>query len=625
MPKNLKDVILEMKNKTETGIGFISRDNYVSFTYNEVYEHILKMSSFLLNAGVKKGDSVIFQIKETKEFIFAFWACILNDYIAIPIERITNKASMNLLNNIYIKQNFHIVYDTYERYLEQFENKICINKYEECSPCKINLSAGAKQIAYIQYSSGSTGIPKGVVLTHENILCNVKAIINKVHISNKDIGLSWLPLSHDMGLIGFHIIPSIIYADHYLMETKLFMTNPQKWIELIDKYHITLTGAPNFALEFISNYFEKSKESIKTYSFDSLRIIFNGAESISTKTIMHFYNVFNDLNLHSNVIYPVYGLTEATLAVTFPEENSPLETAYIDVNNIKIGEKVELLEKSNHSEVVSVGSPLEGNEVTIRNDEYAVLEDLSLGHVCISGGSVAEKYIIDDTYIPTSDYSFFDTGDIGYLNKNNLYIIGRENEIVINGKNYYLIDAEAIIKKVFKENNIYSESYLIPIYENNDIDLTLFINAKYSLEIIHVVECAKSEVYSEVGIKIKKALFIDEIPHTNSGKVKRLELRSNYINKLYTNKCIKLYSAHELEQLDDDKHIILDLFQQNFGFKPEPEDLLTNYEIDSIDFYVYLGQIEEYLKLNFDMDQIWDCNSINEICEKLLLIKQQTE
>ena len=124
---------------------------------------------------------------------------------------------------------------------------------------------------------------------------------------------------------------------------------------------------------------------------------------------------------------------------------------------------------------------------------------------------------------------------------------------------------------------------------------------------------------------VKKALFIDEIPHTNSGKVKRLELRSNYINKLYTNKCIKLYSAHELEQLDDDKHIILDLFQQNFGFKPEPEDLLTNYEIDSIDFYVYLGQIEEYLKLNFDMDQIWDCNSINEICEKLLLIKQQTE
>ena len=454
MPKNLKDVILEMKNKTETGIGFISRDNYVSFTYNEVYEHILKMSAFLLNAGVKKGDSVIFQIKETKEFILAFWACILNDYIAIPIERITNKASMNLLNNIYIKQNFHIVYDTYERYLEQFENKICINKYEECSPCKINLSAGAKQIAYIQYSSGSTGIPKGVVLTHENILCNVKAIINKVHISNKDIGLSWLPLSHDMGLIGFHIIPSIIYADHYLMETKLFMTNPQKWIELIDKYHITLTGAPNFALEFISNYFEKSKESIKTYSFDSLRIIFNGAESISTKTIMHFYNVFNDLNLHSNVIYPVYGLTEATLAVTFPEENSPLETAYIDVNNIKIGEKVELLEKSNHSEVVSVGSPLEGNEVTIRNDEYAVLEDLSLGHVCISGGSVAEKYIIDEYNTKVSNTTYIAYGS--YLEKS-LCLPEKYDDWIksksISTNGYYLI-----VGRFVPENNYEFES-----------------------------------------------------------------------------------------------------------------------------------------------------------------------
>ena len=623
MCKNLKDVILNMKNKTETGIGFISSDNYVYFPYNEVYKHILKMSSFLLNAGIRKGDNVIFQVKETKEFIFAFWACILNDFIAIPIERVNNKANMNLLRNIYNEQNSYIIYDTFERYLEQFDNKICINEYEQYNMCKINQLVDVKQIAYIQYSSGSTGIPKGVVLTHENILCNVKAIINKVHISCEDTGLSWLPLSHDMGLIGFHIIPSMIYADHYLMATKLFMTNPKMWIKLIDKYQITLTGAPNFALEFISNYFEKSKECLKKYSLESLRIIFNGAESISTNTIIHFYKVFDDLKICKNVIYPVYGLTEATLAVTFPKEKSPLETVFIDINNIKIGEKVDLLEKDRYSEIVCVGSPLEGNEVTIRNDEYDVLEELTLGHICISGVSVAEKYIIGDTYIPTSDHSFFDTGDIGFFNKNNLYVIGRENEIIINGKNYYLIDAEAVIKNVFKDCNIYSESYLIPIYENRNIDLTLFIKGKYSLEIIHKVEYARNKVYSEVGIKIKNVLFIDDIPYTNTGKVKRLELRSNYANNSYSNKCIKLYTPHELEQLDDDKHIILDLFQQNFGFKPELDDLLINYELASIDFYVYLGQIEECFKINFDMDQIWDCNSVNEIYEKVLIIKQQ--
>ena len=127
MCKNLKDVILNMKNKTETGIGFISSDNYVYFPYNEVYKHILKMSSFLLNAGIRKGDNVIFQVKETKEFIFAFWACILNDFIAIPIERVNNKANMNLLRNIYNEHNSYIIYDTFERYLEQFDNKICIN------------------------------------------------------------------------------------------------------------------------------------------------------------------------------------------------------------------------------------------------------------------------------------------------------------------------------------------------------------------------------------------------------------------------------------------------------------------------------------------------------------------
>ena len=620
MSINLKEIVINMKGKTDTGIGIVGVDGAeLFFTYDEVYIRILKMLSKLLMSGIKPGDTVIFQIGELKEFVVAFWACIIGDMIPVPIDVVNNKGLMNLLLKISSADSSYVIYDD-EHSLSDIKNKICISSYMNCEAASFLATIEENQIAYIQYSSGSTGIPKGVVLTHENIITNAEAIIKKVGISVNDIGLSWLPLSHDMGLIGFHIIPAYLHANHYLMPTRLFITKPEMWVYLIDKYAVTLTGAPNFALEHIIKRFEKMNAILKDYTLASLRILFNGSESISASTINRFYDFFEKKNIGRQVVYPVYGLTEATLAVAFPEEHSPIETAYIDVNLIKVGEPVCFGDENRHAEIVSVGSPLDGVVVTIRNDNYDLLDDMIYGRVCVSGKSVANHYAIDNHLVPINNHEFLDTGDIGYFHNNKLYIIGRENEIVINGKNFYLSDAEAIINSAFKKEGFDSDAYLVPLHDNRNTEIVLMIDSQYSLKLMRALERAKGDIFAETGMAIHSVLFVDEIPYTNTGKVKRLEMRRNCATDKYPNKRISLYHANEINSINDTEHIVIDLFQQVFGFRPQWNDMLINYELNSIDLYVFLAQIEECINAHIEINQVWSCNTLRDLYDRILSV-----
>lgn len=613
MSVDLKSIVINMKGKTDTGIGFVLDDGgELFFTYDEVYGCILKMLSKLLASGIERGDTVIFQIGELKEFVFAFWACIIGDMIPVPIDKVSNKGLMNLLCRISSADSSYVIYDD-DCSLSDIKNKICICSYMNCETAQFSTTTEENQIAYIQYSSGSTGTPKGVVLTHENIIANTEAIIKKVGISVDDIGLSWLPLTHDMGLIGFHIIPAYLHANHYLMPTRSFIIKPEMWIHLIDKYAVTLTGAPNFALEHIVKRFEKTKTISDDYSLASLRILFNGSESISVDAINRFYDFFGKKNMGRRVVYPVYGLTEATLAVAFPEEHSPIEIAYIDVNLIKVGERVCFGDENRHAAIVSVGKPLDGVVVTIRNDNYDLLGNLIYGHICVSGKSVASHYVVDNQLVPINNHEFLDTGDIGFYSNDKLYIIGRENEIVINGKNFYLSDAEAIIKNAFKQQGVDSDAFLVPLYDARNTEIVLMINGQYSLAVMQVLERTKGTVFSETAMSIHSVLFVSEIPYTNSGKVKRLEMRCNCATNSYPNNRINLYHANELDSLNDTEHIVIDLFQQTFGFRPHWNDNLINYELNSIDLYIFLAQIEECINAHVEINQVWSCNTLRDL------------
>lgn len=625
---NLKDIVYGMKNRKQKGIGFISsRDEYEFIIYHTLYENILKMSARLRDAGIQKNQKVIFQLNGLQEFVYAFWACIINDMIAIPMGRITNKESLNRLAKICSDTECTIIYDEEESCLANFENVVCVRDYAnyDCVEFDVENDFKEDKIAFVQYSSGSTGNPKGVVLSHENIICNANAIIEKLHIADIDQSLSWLPLSHDMGLIGFHIVPVFLYANHYIMSTQLFLTKPVKWIEYIEQYKITMTGTPNFALDNISAIFDRSPALKNKYNLSSLRIILNGSEAISVSTVKYFNKTFENAKIRENVVFPVYGLTEGTLAVAFPEVNSEIQTTCIDVNNIQVGKSVCFCKDKMGAELVSVGSSLACSKITIRNDQYEILGDSVAGHVCIEGGNVAKEYIIGNEFVPTSEYDFLDTGDIGYFHNGNLYIIGRENEFVLNGRNFYLSDAESIVRKVFNEFGLSIEICLIPIYDGKIYNLILFVKNSYSIKVMRAIERTKVDVYAETGIAIDGVMFVDDIPYTISRKIKRLEIRSNYANEVYENKCIKLYSAQEIEMYDDIQHIIMDIFQKSFGFKPDWNDKLSDFQIASLEFYMYLGEIEECLEVYFEMDQMWDCTNLAEFYERMKKLKEDSK
>jgi acyl-CoA synthetase (AMP-forming)/AMP-acid ligase II len=220
-------------------------------------------------------------------------------------------------------------------------------------------------VAFIQFSSGSTSEPKGVILTHRNLTANIGAIAAGIGARPDDASLSWMPLTHDMGLIGFHLTPLFEGVDHWLMPTALFVRRPGLWPAKVSEHRVSVTCSPNFGYM----HYLKSHDAAKVAQLDlsPVRIIFNGAEPIAADLCRDFLAALAPAGLAPNVMFPVYGLAEASLAVTFPAVGAPLAVETLARGALGPGDVVRAVDASADDavELVRVGRPVSGCELRI--------------------------------------------------------------------------------------------------------------------------------------------------------------------------------------------------------------------------------------------------------------------
>lgn len=547
---NVGEILLELSEESEKGIVFIDLQEKDTFeSYGSLCKEALLTLHKLQEKGLKPGDKLIFQIDNNKLFLTAFWACITGGIIPVPLPLSENNEQMQRLQKVWNSlERPHILAEHSNKLTDSMKKVETEGSetYESINKCKIILDSDIQSseiglaypakpddIALIQFSSGSTGEPKGVVLTHSNIISNVTSMIAALKLTANDSCLSWLPLTHDMGLIGTHLIPVFINLNQFVMKTVDFIQQPVQWLVKVQEYKATYTAGPNFSLMHFLNHFKA--EAAENWDLSCLNTILNGSEPISAELSNKFLSVMAKYKLKSSAMLPVYGLAEAGLAVTFPTVGKGLSSITVDRSLINIGSKIRKIDdpqNANSITFVDLGYPLSCINLRICSDNNDILTDSEVGHIQIKGTSVTSGYYNNraETEKIITDDGWLDTGDLGFVSEGRLYITGRAKDVIfVNGQNYYAYDMERVILGYMK--GTVEEVAACGLYDNKTEKETIIIFVKYKGIIDIFIEISKlirKFLKAKMGLDADYIIPVNSIPKTESNKIQRFRLLEQY-------------------------------------------------------------------------------------------------
>ena len=579
--KTLKDALIRSGMDKDVGITFINgKDNSKIESYSELLNNAKKILGYLRTHNINKGDKLVFQIQDNYNFINVFWACILGGIIAVPIVVDVKKEFINKFFQVRNKLGYCYVICSDKRKDQLVEFGIEKNYIQNQSEVFFIDEAAAldydeeaiddveifpDDIAFIQFSSGSTGNPKGVILTHKNLVTNVEAIIKGVKMTREDRTVYWLPLTHDMGIIGCHISLVFITGNQYIMPTKLFISNPILWLKKITEYKSTMLAVSDFSLHFILSAIKNKEVDI---DLSSVRFILNGAEPISVKGCKAFFNVMKNYNLNEDTLFCAYGMAEATLAISLPDLGEGLQYVSIDRKSLKIGQKVTFISESSPFAALYAkeGKAVDNVEIRICDENDVIVDDSVFGHIQIKGQSVSNGYFNEEDCVNSkTEDGWFRTGDIGFFSDGKLVVVGRNKEVVIiNGYNYFSDDLERIangIPEIRRGKIVVTDVY---DKENGKDRIAAFIVYKNELDKFCELANALNALYrKEIGINLDYVIPIDAISKTSSGKVIRYNLRNNFENGEYDDLIMKMNNGDntDIDQTLSKENIIKQLIK----------------------------------------------------------------
>jgi acyl-CoA synthetase (AMP-forming)/AMP-acid ligase II/acyl carrier protein len=517
-------------------------------SYGELYERALGILWHLQRVGARRGDKLILFLSNNEQFIDVFWAAILGGIVPVPVALGISDEHRHKLLRIARRLGSPYIY-TERRALERigafaaqanetqlFEGlhrrAFLVDDLDDISRAGSVQRVSAADTAFIQFSSGSTSEPKGVVLSHGNILANCYGATEAAGFTANDVSLSWMPLTHDMGLIGFHFVMFANRVHTHLMPTELFIRRPLLWLDFAARVRATILCAPNFGYKhYLKVLGERPVEGL---DLSAVRLIFNGAEPISVELCEEFLTRLAPAKLARNAMYPVYGLAEASLAVSFPPVGAPLHTITLNRHRMNAGDPVELVPPTDRDAIrlISEGRAIPYCRVRIADDADRELPEGRIGHVHMTGDNVTRGYYQDpqaNAAAFTAD-GWLRTGDLGLMHGGELYVCGRSKEIIfVNGQNYYPHDLEAIAQRApGLELGKVVAAGVRP--RGADVEqLVVFVLHRAGMEEFLPLATRVARLINEqTGLEVAEVVPVKRIPKTTSGKIQRHLLEESY-------------------------------------------------------------------------------------------------
>lgn len=533
-----------------------------SITFYELDRQARAIGAYLRRWGMA-GERALLLYQSGIEYMAAFFGCLYAGTIAVPLYPPKMNRKMERIKTI-IKDSGAVAILSTEQLMQKCKkmlmdemdndeihwidtDNISLDMAEKWSFPEINEDT----IAFLQYTSGSTSNPKGVMVSHKNLIHNEKVISISISSNEKDVIVNWLPLYHDMGLIGNVLKAVYIGATSIIMSPNDFLQKPIRWLKTITRYKASISGGPNFAYNLcISNISDEEKEEL---DLSSWTIAFNGAEPISSETLLRFYEKFKDCGLSKTAIYPCYGLAEATLFVSGGNRGQQYSEITVDGEKLKENIVCEVDVTSPVAKtLVGCGQPRGGQKVIIVCPETRKeCPDGTVGEIWIKGDSVGKGYwnmseksneIFGSYTSDTNDGPFLRTGDLGFIKNSVLYITGRHKDlIIIRGQNHYPQDIEETATKSHPLLISGAAAAFSVEYEGEE-KLIIVAELKHDFKSVYkkrgdelveeILDSIRTNVSEEHQVQVNSIALIKtgSILKTSSGKIQRQACKNAYLN-----------------------------------------------------------------------------------------------
>jgi fatty-acyl-CoA synthase len=525
------------------GFTFVGRDREERFfAYEALESEAWRRAAFLQERGLKKGDRAALVIAEPEDFVLSFLGCAVAGVVPVPVYP---RASFKNADG-YVEILAHVVRTSGARAVLCMEgNRDVVERIGEhgaapehvlavesaftgTAPSFSTPTIDERDLCFLQFTSGSTNKPKGVTVTHRNLVANASAFLGPHGLdrNDDDKGVSWLPLFHDMGLIGFVLGTLVKDIPVVLLPTETFARSPGLWLETITKHRGTITYAPNFAYQLVTK--RVKDKQLEELELSSVRVAGCGAEPIRAATLKEFAQKFAPAGFRSTAFLPSYGMAESTLAITFHPVGTEMVVDVVDAEAMKDG-VARPADASTRTplEVVSCGVGFPEHEVRVVDEQGQPLPERRVGQVIARGPSVTEGYFenAEATAEALKD-GWLQTGDLGYVADGNLYICGRLKDlIIIRGANHYPQDLE------------WSVGDLEGVRRGNVVAFSVMRDGTEELVIAAEANRADAErLRTEVARKIQQEFglspahvaicAVGALPKTSSGKAQRRKTKA---------------------------------------------------------------------------------------------------
>ncbi len=563
----LVEAVKELAHKTDKGFDFVRADGTERFcSFHTIDEEAARRGAHLAAKGVKKGDRVALVIPDPDEFVLTFLGAIYAGGVPVPmypqlsfknvesyhdtVAHITNASGAELL----------VTTQATRQYVEpvlprapKLREVLDVTALHAPAPGALDVKVQPEDLCFMQFTSGSTSRPKGVMVTHGNLSANSEAFM--IHGLGKDSsvdkGVSWLPLFHDMGLIGFVIGPLFTDIPVVFLPTASFVRSPRIWLDTIHKHRGSITYAPNFAYQLVAKRLKE--KDVTGLDLSCMRITGCGAEPIQSKTLRDFTERLAPAGFDPKSFIPSYGMAEATLAITFAKHGTGFHTDRVESASLQKGtaapSKGDDPEDAMTQELVACGFPFPGHEVAVIDEHGKRLGERQVGQIVTRGPSITQGYFQEPELTaqafkklgaePEGEV-WLHTGDLGYIAGGEIFICGRVKDIIIiRGRNFYPSDIEWVASELpgVRRGNVVAFGVTVDAEGRHVEDGTgeeqLVVCAEaHSSDAAALVQDIQKAVTDQIGIAVWKVEIVPQgsLPRTSSGKPQRRKTKQMFLD-----------------------------------------------------------------------------------------------
>jgi fatty-acyl-CoA synthase len=540
----------------------------VSLTFGELLTGAERVAANLARRAIGRGDTVALMLPTSRDFFLAFAGTLLAGATPVPIyppfradrvaeyaERqsaILANAGARLLVTFREAASVANLLKPLVPSLEGVATAEALAQSRFAAPLGPQLHSRGDDLALLQYTSGSTGNPKGVMLTHANLLANVRAIGEALGLRNDDVGVSWLPLYHDMGLIGAWLMPLYFGLPVVVLSPLAFLSRPARWLRAFHRYRGTIGAAPNFAYELAAA--KISDEEIQGLDLSAWRAALNGAEPVLPATLDRFASRFSSCGFRRETLLPVYGLAEASLAVTIPPVSRGPRVDHLDrAAFAQEGRAVPAPpdasapnptfnsnEDPNVISFVSVGPPVPGHEVRIVDGHGEDVGERVEGQLWFRGPSTTQGYYRNESataaLLPEgASARWVNSGDRAYLAGGEIYITGRVKDIIIHaGHNLYPHEIEDAVARVpgVRKGCVVAFGAADPVAGTERLVIVAESRERSRDARARLAQAITAQVTETLGLppNVVEVVSPNAIPKTSSGKLRRDATKQRFLS-----------------------------------------------------------------------------------------------